>query len=86
VRTLLVLVVLVALVAILIGASLGAYGALVTCGADGAEVCVAWPAVVSGATWVMFLAFFAGLAAWQVRVWRQSASPVPPDKDGTQDG
>ena len=84
-RAALALVALVALVAVLIGALLGAYGALVTCGADGAAVCVAWPAVVSAATWLMFLVFFAGLAAWQVRVWRQSAGAVPSDEDSAQD-
>src|SRR4051794_23665078 len=38
-------------VALLLGAWLGAVGPLVVCGADGAAVCVTWPAWISGLTW-----------------------------------
>ena len=52
---------------VLVGAALGAYGPLVVCGADGATVCITWPGWLSGATWGLFIAFFIGLATWQVR-------------------
>ena len=72
-------------IAILVGAALGAYGPLVTCGADQAALCVAWPGLVSGATWLVFVAFFVGLAAWQVREWRRSAGSVAPDEHVAED-
>src|SRR3954454_18108696 len=62
----------VVVVVVLIAATLGAYGPLVVCGADGAAVCVMWPGWISGATWVLFVGFFIGLATWQVRAWRGS--------------
>ena len=73
-------------VAVLVGAALGRYGPLVVCGADGAAVCVTWPGWLSGATWVLFIAFFIGLATWQVRAWRDSAGTVATEEDRAQDG
>ena len=70
---------------VLAGAYLGAYGPLVTCGADAAKVCVAWPGLVSGAVWALFLVFFIGLTIWQVRAWRGSGSAVSADKHIVED-
>ena len=70
--------------AVLVGAYFGAYGPLVTCGADGAAVCVGWPGVVSGAIWVLFVALFVGLGVWQVRIGRRlldSPNAVASDED-----
>ena len=61
----------VALAALLLAGFQGWLGPLVTCGADGAAVCVAWPVPASAAVWLLFLAFFGGLAAWQAREWRR---------------
>ena len=85
-RLALVLVVLGIVIAVLAGAALGAYGPLVVCGADVAAVCVTWPGWIGGATWVLFIAFFIGLATWQVRAWRGSAGAVATEEDGTQNG
>jgi hypothetical protein len=77
---------LAALVAlVLAGAYVGAYGPLVSCGADAAKVCVAWPALVNGAVWVLFLVFFICLTIWQVRAWRGSGSAVSADKHIVED-
>ncbi len=70
---------------VLAGAYLGVYGPLVTCGADAASVCVAWPGLVSGAVWVLFLVFSIGLTIWQVRAWRGSGSAVSTDKHIVED-
>ena len=80
------LVALAVVLAILVGGAVGAFGPLVTCGADGAAVCVAWPGLASLATWLLFVGFFAALGAWQVRAWRRSAGTVASDEHGAQDG
>lgn len=49
---------------------LGRLGPLVTCGADGAAVCVAWPAPASVALYMVFLGAIAALGAWQSAQWR----------------
>jgi hypothetical protein len=60
----------IALVAVLIAASAGWLGPLVTCGADGAAVCMRWPGLVAGATWAAFTGLIAALAVVQARDWR----------------
>ncbi len=75
-----------ATLAIVVGAWLGLYGPLHTCGADAAAVCVAWPAALSVATWLLFCAFFIALGAWQIRQWRRSVNAVAPDEHVAQDG
>jgi hypothetical protein len=56
--------------AVLVGAASGVFGPLVVCGVDRAPLCVAWPVVASAGTWLLFLGFVVGLAAWQIREWR----------------
>jgi hypothetical protein len=68
-------------VAILAGAYLGIFGPLVTCGADGAAVCVGWPGVVSAAAWGAFVAYVVGLGAWQIWAWLRSADAIAPNED-----
>jgi hypothetical protein len=62
------------IVLVLVGAYLGWYGPLVTCGADAAPLCVHWPGPASAAVWLAFLAFVLLLAAWQVAHWRDDAA------------
>jgi hypothetical protein len=59
-------------VLVLFGAWAGWYGPLVTCGADQATVCVAWPRPVSGLVWLGFVLLLLGLAGLQVALWRGS--------------
>src|SRR5215470_12223229 len=63
----------VALAIVFAAAYTGDLGALVTCGADGARVCMAWPGLVSAATWLMFVGLIAALAAVQARYWRHTS-------------
>src|SRR5438132_5818782 len=62
-----------ALAAVFAAAYTGSLGPLVTCGADGARVCVIWPAVASAATWLLFVGLIAGLAVVQARDWRNTS-------------
>ena len=62
-----------ALAAVFAAAYTGSLGPLVTCGADGARVCVSWPAVASAATWLLFVGLIAGLALVQARDWRNTS-------------
>jgi hypothetical protein len=68
----------VLLATILVAAFEGWFGPLVVCGADAAPVCVAWPAAASWGMWLLFLAFFVGLAVWQVREWRRDIKEPRP--------
>ena len=63
---------LLIVLAILAASATGAFGPLLPCGADGAAVCVAWPAVASFGTWLLFIGCLVGLAAWQVAEWRDN--------------
>jgi hypothetical protein len=56
---------------VLLGAFAGWYGPLVTCGVDGAAVCVAWPLPVAAIVWLGFGGFFVGLGLWHVLGWRR---------------
>lgn len=51
----------------------GRLGSLTTCGADGAAVCVAWPAIASAGTWIIFIGTSVGLVAWQASDWRHTS-------------
>jgi hypothetical protein len=57
------------LAALFAAASAGWLGPLVTCGADGAPVCMAWPGVASAATWLIFVGTLAVLGGFQARRW-----------------
>ena len=61
-------------IAALVGGWAGWYGSLVTCGADAAAVCVRWPGPVAALVWLAFLVLCFGLLAWQIMLWRESAS------------
>lgn len=63
---------------LLLAALEGWLGPLVVCGADAAPVCVAWPAAAGWGMWLLFLGFFVGLAAWQVREWRRDINEPGP--------
>jgi hypothetical protein len=62
-----------ALALVLVAGYAGWLGPLVTCGADAATVCIAWPGVASAATWIVFLGTLAWLAVWQARDWRSTS-------------
>jgi hypothetical protein len=68
----------VGLAGLMVAAWEGWLGPLVVCGADDAPICVAWPAAAGWAMWLVFLGFFVGLAAWQVREWRRDINEPPP--------
>jgi hypothetical protein len=56
---------------VLLGAAAGWYGPLVTCGVDGAAVCVAWPLPIAALVWLGFVGFFIGLGLWHLWSWRR---------------
>jgi hypothetical protein len=60
-----------AIVLALGGAALGWYGPLVTCGADEAQLCVAWPRPISAAVWLAWIVLLVALAAWHVAIARR---------------
>ena len=62
-----------ALAVVLAAGYAGWLGPLVTCGADGATVCIAWPGVASAVTWLIFIGTLACLVAWQARDWRSTS-------------
>lgn len=72
---------LVILGLVLTGAYLGWFGPLVVCGADQVAVCVAWPGVVSTAVWALYILFFAGMAVWQILMWRREPTYAPRDDE-----
>jgi hypothetical protein len=57
------------LAVLLAAAWAGWLGSLAKCGADGAPVCMAWPGIVSAATWLVFLGTLVGLGGIQARRW-----------------
>jgi hypothetical protein len=58
---------------LLFAAFAGWLGPLTTCGADGAPVCMRWPGVAAGATWLTFIGVMAGLVLLQARDWRRTS-------------
>ena len=62
-----------ALAAVFAGAASGRLGPLQACGADGANVCIAWPGIASAVMWLSFVVIIAALAVWQARDWRHTS-------------
>jgi len=58
---------------LLLAAATGWLGPLVTCGADGATVCMAWPLVAASTTWLAFIGIIVALVILQARDWRQTS-------------
>ncbi|HEV7665135.1 MAG TPA: hypothetical protein VGQ62_16510, partial [Chloroflexota bacterium] len=61
---------MVGLAAVLGAAASGLFGPLVTCGADQATLCIAWPAYLSAAVWLTFIASIVALAWTQAHAWQ----------------
>jgi len=61
------------LTAVLAAAYVGGLGPLVTCGADGATVCIAWPGLASAVTWITFVGILVVLAMRQSSDWRHTS-------------
>jgi hypothetical protein len=64
-------IVALSLAVLLAAASAGWLGALSTCGADGAAVCMAWSRLAAAATWLVFLGSLVMLGGAQARRWQR---------------